>query len=314
MTRERDIDRILDHWFTERPTQVADRVLDEVADRIARQPQQPAWRVPRRDIHVQANLKLFLAAAAVIVIAIAGVVVLRPGSGSGVGGTATPSPSAPSSTSPSPSSASPSTRILPTWYSTTESSGAGILAAGSHTTASFDPGFSFTVPDGWVNDNDQSGYFGLFPDTPGNKAEWGRSEGLADSFIMGFNSSPYFVCESLEDNSGATAAEIVTAVGKNEILMSSEPVDITIGGLTGKQVDVRVDPDWTGTCPNDPSGFDPKDGRARGILLDTPDRGVLVMFISSLHSADHDAFVAKMMPIVESFDFDLGSGASPSPS
>ena len=34
MTSERDIERILDHWFTERPTQVADRVLDEVADRI----------------------------------------------------------------------------------------------------------------------------------------------------------------------------------------------------------------------------------------------------------------------------------------
>jgi hypothetical protein len=31
MTSERDIERVLDHWFAERPTQVADRVLEEVA-------------------------------------------------------------------------------------------------------------------------------------------------------------------------------------------------------------------------------------------------------------------------------------------
>ena len=84
MTSERDIERVLDHWFTERPTQVADRVLDEVADRIARQPQQPAWRVPRRDSHMNINLKALLAVAAVIVVAVAGFAVLRPSS-SGIG-------------------------------------------------------------------------------------------------------------------------------------------------------------------------------------------------------------------------------------
>ena len=30
MTSERDIERLLDRWFTDRPTVVADRVLDEV--------------------------------------------------------------------------------------------------------------------------------------------------------------------------------------------------------------------------------------------------------------------------------------------
>ena len=45
MTSERDIERILDHWFAERPTQVADRVLDAVSDRIGRQSQRPSWRL-----------------------------------------------------------------------------------------------------------------------------------------------------------------------------------------------------------------------------------------------------------------------------
>ena len=43
--RERDIERLLDRWFADGPTEVADRVIDEVADRIDRQPQRPAWRV-----------------------------------------------------------------------------------------------------------------------------------------------------------------------------------------------------------------------------------------------------------------------------
>ena len=85
MTRERDIDRILDLWFAERPTEVADRVLDEVAERIGRQPQQPAWLTLWRDSHVNSYLKYAAAVAAVILVAAVGFAVLRP-SGGGIGG------------------------------------------------------------------------------------------------------------------------------------------------------------------------------------------------------------------------------------
>ena len=46
--------------------------------------------------------------------------------------------------------------------------------------------------------------------------------------------------------------------------------------------------------------------RTRGILLDAPGRGVIVMFVGSLSSADFEPFLAEAMPIVESFQFDLG--------
>ena len=117
--------------------------------------------------------------------------------------------------------------------------------------------------------------------------------------------SPYFTCDAWEDNQGATAAEIVAAMVANDALATSEPVDVTIGGLTGKQIDVRLDPGWTESCPGDPPGFDLGDVRTRAILLDTPDRGVIVIFVGSLHSAGHEAFLAEAMPIVESFQFDL---------
>jgi hypothetical protein len=99
---------------------------------------------------------------------------------------------------------------------------------------------------------------------------------------------------------------MVAAASANEALAVSEPVDVSIGGLTGKQFDVRRNPDWTGTCPGDsdlPQAVDPEDERTRAILLDVPGRGVLVMILYSQSSAEHEAFLADAMPIVESFQF-----------
>ncbi len=193
--------------------------------------------------------------------------------------------------------------MFPTWY-TGERSGAGVLAAGSQTTRSFVPRFTFTVPEGWVNGGDEAGLYGLFPDTPANQAESAASGGLAQEIYMGPLESPYFVCDAWEDNRG-TAAEMVAAMVANEALVTSEPIDVAIGGLTGKQVDVRLDPGWTDSCPGDPPGLNLGDMRTRATLLDTPDRGVIVVFAGSLHSAGHEAFLAEVKPIVESFQFDL---------
>jgi hypothetical protein len=59
----------------------------------------------------------------------------------------------------------------------------------------------------------------------------------------------------------------------------------------------QCNPDWTGTCP--PTPDDPPDlgdVRTRGILLDAPDRGVIVIFVGSMYSADFEAFLADAMP------------------
>ena len=264
---------------------------------------------------MRTQARLIAAAAAVLLVAVVGCQ-----SGPGNGGSqpaiaSSPSPTLISAVSPAPSpslaeSASPAAApsasvVFPSWY-TGGGNGAGILSAGSQTTRSFSPGFTFTVPGGWVNTSDEAGFFGLFPDTPANQAEFGRSAGLAQEIHMGLNSSPYVTCDAWEDNSGATTAEIVAAMVANEALATSEPIDVAMGGLTGKQIDVRLDPGWTETCPGDPPGVDLGDARTRAILLDTPDRRVLVIFVGSLHSAGHEAFLAEAMPILESFEFATG--------
>jgi hypothetical protein len=307
MTSDRDIERILDHWLTERPTQVSDRVLDEVADRIARHPQQPAWRVSRRDFHVSTYLKPLLAVAAVVVIAVAGLAVLQPGAGSNVGGPASPAPSPSPAPSASPSPAPSAGAVFPDWFTAASgSNGAGILPPGTAATRAFLPGSTFSGAAGWVNDIDTADFYGLFPDTPANRAEFGRSGSTAQGILIGIVDTPNLICEGV-DTHGSTAAELADSLVANEALVTSEPVDVTIGGLTGTRVDAHIDPDWTGSCrPFNPDATtDPKDHRGRFVFLDVPSGGKLGILVQSVDSADFEAFLAEAMPIIESFQFDV---------
>lgn len=310
MNQRSDVDRVLEIWMGDGPTAIPDRVVDVVAARIGVQRQHRAW--PFRGRAAMNNqIKLFAALAAAVVVAVVGFSLLGRQPGSGVGGVpsaASPSPIASASPSPvaSPSPAASASVALPAWYTVNDSDGAGILAAGSHDTRSFRPGFGLSVPAGWVNPYDSAGYFSLFKDTPENQAEFARSEELAQSISMGPHGSPYFVCEAAEDNQGATAAEMISKVVANDALETSNVVDVAIGGLTGKQFDVRLNPAWTGTCP--PSPDDPPDladARTRAILLDTKDGRVIVIFVGSWAVGRAEPFLAEAMPIVQSFQFKL---------
>jgi len=179
---------------------------------------------------VNSYLKPLLAVAAVVVIAVAGVAFLGQPSDSGVGGAASPAPSPTPVASPSPSTA-PSSAVFPPWFTTSDSSSAaGILPSGN------DPGLRAPLQvhgaGGLGQRRDEAGFYGLFPDTPANQAEFAASGGLAHETFMGPHESPYFVCDAWEDNRGATAAEMVASMLANEALATSEPIDVTIGGLT----------------------------------------------------------------------------------
>jgi len=254
---------------------------------------------------VNSYLKPLLAVAAVVVIAVAGFAFLGRPSDSGVGGAASPARSSSPTASASPSTAPSAGALFPEWFTADSgSSGAGILPPGNATTQGFLPGSTFNVPAGWVNSTDTADFYGLFPDTPANAAENAASGNLAQEVFMGPHDSPHFVCDAWEDNRGATAAEMVAAILANKALATSEPIDVSIGGLTGKQFDVQLDPAWTDSCPGDPPTLVLGDQRTRAILLDSPDGGVIVIFVGSKHQAGHEAFLAEAMPIVESFQFD----------
>ena len=59
-------------------------------------------------------------------------------------------------------------------------------------------------------------------------------------------------------------------------------------------------------APEDQPTKDYKDYRGRFVFLDMPGGGKLLIIVESVHAADFETFVAEAMPIVESFQFDLG--------
>lgn len=303
MNQRSDIDRVLEVWMADGSTAIPDRVVDVVAARIGVQRQRRAWPFPWRTT-VTTQVKLVAALAAVIVVAVAGFSILGRPPGSNVGGNPSSAPSPSHGTNSPTPSASSASAVYPAWY-TGDREGAGILPAGNQSTRNFAPAFTFTVPDRWVNVGDSSGAYDLIPDTPANAAEQAASGGLAHEVSAFRFGSPYWYCDAWEDHRGATAAEIVASLVATDAIATSKPVDVTIGGLTGKQVDIRLDPSWTETCPGDPPTLDLGDMRTRVILLDTPSLGAMFINVGSLHSAGHETFLAEAMPIVESFTFDV---------
>jgi hypothetical protein len=310
MNRTPDVELVLRDYFADDSSSAPDHVLDVIEERIMRQPQQRAWRVLRRDSRMNSYMKPLLAVAAVVVIAVAGIAFLRPPSGSGTGGAASPAPSPSLAPSASPSTAPSTGAVFPEWFTPDSgSNGAGVLPPGSATTQGFLPGSTFNVPAGWVSTVDTADFYGLFPDTPANKAEFGLSGKTAQSIFMGIVDTPGdLVCDGVGETHGSTSAELVDSLVANEALVTSKPVAVTIGDLTGTRVDAHLDPDWTGRCANNPGGpptKEDKDYRGRFVFLDIPGGGKLLIIVDSAHAADFEAFVADAMPIVESFQFHL---------
>lgn len=297
-------EQLLVAWFEDGPTTMPDRVVDVVADRIGRTRQRRSWRLPRR-LFVNTYTKLAAAAAAVVLVAVVGYSIMPRNDVGPVNPTVAPSATpAPTPTAAATAAPSPiATFAFPT---------TGILNPGSHATSRFSPGFTFTVSEVWINDGDTAGgsgeveFYSLFPDNAVNRSEWARTGSAAQGILVADVASPYWYCNAWEDHSGATAAERVAKVTANKALETTGVIDVEIGGLTGKQFDLRVNPAWTETCPGDPPGTDLSVFRSRAILLDVPGGGVIDIFVGTTQAADFDGYLAVAMPVVESFQFDLG--------
>jgi hypothetical protein len=102
MTRDRDIERVLDRWFADGPSHMPDRFFDAVLDRVDRVPQRRLARLLMRFTSMNASLRY--ATAAVVVAAIVGVGALLVSRFPLVGTSPSPTPTS-SQASPGPSSA-----------------------------------------------------------------------------------------------------------------------------------------------------------------------------------------------------------------
>jgi hypothetical protein len=224
MTTERETLRIIGSWMEDGRTRLPDHVLDAVLDQLPSTPQHRPARSARRISHVNAIAKYLIAAAAVVVVAIVG---FNLSSGPGVGGQPSPSPTA---------TPTPTPRTDP----------AGDLEAGSyvaHPLPSPDDAVTvtFTVPEGWIGGSDAgAGGLGLALQ-PAGAPTTGAPGGIAIQFldVTTLHGDPCRWSGADGDvRVGPAVNDLVEALVAQTAYEVSEPVDVTIGGQSGKRVDI----------------------------------------------------------------------------
>jgi hypothetical protein len=289
MTHDRDLERLLSHWLGDGPTEVPDRVIDVVADRIGRQSQRPAWRFPRRELHMTTYPRIAAGLAAVAIVAIGGIYLFGQPSGSGIGG-----PAATASPSPSPVS-------TPTASSTLLSS------------FTFKPRVTVEAPAGWTVDGDDSRTFGLKPPEA-------SGPGAGSILLMSgpFVSASDRDCEDRRAAGvGESAAEVLSALAGDPRIVSTAAGAVNVGGRTAQAVDIKVAAGWTGTCAwsegkpavllvmatdQGPAYGTAGAEYARVILLDLGGEA-LAMIVSPAAGDTGTDSIDQAMPIVEAIQF-----------
>lgn len=188
----------------------------------------------------------------------------------------------------------------------------GPIQAGTYTTVQFSPTLTYTVPDGWSNFEDTEGNFLLVPepyDLAGVNAETSDFIGVYTSVQPGnCNYGP-------TENVPLTADGLLEWTKANPAFAATGDQPVTVGGLTGYVVALRVAPDWTTPCgysggkPVAPlmSGLSPSGlqhqlhpGQATRMYFLDSGSGVLAIEVVDIEDLGHlDAY----SEVVDSFQF-----------
>jgi hypothetical protein len=308
MNRAPDIDLVLREYLADTGDTAPDRVLADVAVRIADQPRR-AWRLQGR-LPLNTQVKLLAGLAAAFVVAFAGYSLL-PKSGH-VGGPATPTPlvtPTPAATEAGGASGSPDA------YGCEGGTGcAGLLPGGDSRTANFSVPFTYTTPAGWINPIDLPTIFALMPvDQPADLIRvWSGAVPAEDTANCTLQAEP---------GASATVSGWMDYLDSHPGLDATNPQTLSIARHPAKSMDVRASGGWTSPCADDRASFNvpliktpdgaPGDGygvnngsEARIYAINVANQTVLVTVYRYSGSADTLAMAAeRAKPVVESFFF-----------
>jgi hypothetical protein len=249
MKARSDTERILDAYLAPEADRLADRVIDAALADIARTPQRRALRVPWR-LTLMPALSRATAVAVVAIVAVvgAGTLAYLNSDPSNAGSPGTPSPTA--TPTPSPTTGPTAAGIPPLPE--------GTLAAGTYRLRPFTSEtmtIDVTVPDGgWQGAGVLAGPVG---DANG-------PNGVAIAFLKAqtINSDP---CHWDKDGSarapqegdievGPTVDDLAAALAGSSVYESTTPVDATLGGFSGKRLELQLAPDAAGCDSYDGAG------------------------------------------------------------
>lgn len=155
---------------------------------------------------------------------------------SGCGGSGSTS----ASDSPAASSQPAQTAPLPARCTNAEGGRClGRVKAGTYTTVEFNPKLSYTVPDGWFNYEDTPGNFLLVPpygNLPGVNAGTSDFIGVYTSVAAeGHDCSAHTTADAPD-----TPAGIAGYVRRRHGLITTAPRPVTVGGLSGLEIQIRL--------------------------------------------------------------------------
>jgi hypothetical protein len=201
----------------------------------------------------------------------------------------------------------------------------GDIEAGEHQSAAFNPfltfdarafdygKLSYTVPDGWANPEEDATLYVIAKQAQGEDASiWLLSDETAH-----VQRGPCPENE-VDPTVGGSPDELAAWLGSLAGLSASAPKPVTIGGLSGVQLDLAVDAATARTCPGatEPSVqvFADSDGREHDVsvhgdvpmrvyLLDLGDGRSLVIFINGVDKATYEALLPQAESVIESFTF-----------
>jgi hypothetical protein len=186
------------------------------------------------------------------------------------------------------------------------------LPAGAYSTSVFAPAIAFTLPDGWVIAADSGDYVALQPAASEVTGIYVFRSPLAASQDV---DCPIAAAAGV----GATAGDLVEWIQARPGLVVGAPLPVTIGGLEGLRVDVRILDGWLASCPfadrlpTVPLFVSPTDPGFRWViagserlrldLLDVPAGGTVVVDIDAFDGSLMDAFLPDAARIVASMSF-----------
>ncbi len=185
------------------------------------------------------------------------------------------------------------------------------MPAGTYTTKAFKPALTYTVPAGWINDNDAKDYFAIRP-------------AVSDAVGVSVFSSPLAMSQDKacpdagEPGVDASAAGLAAWIRGLKGLKVSAPRLAAMGGLRGIEIDVEIADGWTFSCsfanglPTVPLFFG-KAGdyhwvvagseKLRLDILDGPDKSTIVVDVDAFDGALFDDLAMASGPITRSFAF-----------
>jgi hypothetical protein len=260
MTDDRSLERAARSFIESGPTRAPERAVEAALSRIQTTSQERGLRVPWR---ITMTTPARVAAAAVIgVLAIGGALfVLGRPNQTGVEGPG-PSPTATASPAPTgsaaPSSAGPlalpdGPLVAGTYVSTPfapEMPGGGCMdppQPGCSPTAGASIRATFTVPDGWAGI-----YGGVWLAAEESSAPSGATMGFSRGSWL--HSDPCLTAEQDAAPDGAppdvavgpSVDDFANALADHPLLDATDPVAVTLGGYSGKYVDLQLPSDLTG--------------------------------------------------------------------